>query len=73
MVKLVLHLNNKIMKNLKMLEQKATILSTKEMNTIKGGMKWTRDRSRNVEDRRSIGGIIAYRRSRTALECLYGG
>ena len=60
------------MKNLKMLEQKASVLSDKEMNSVKGGLKWTGDRSRNVEDRRSIGGIIEYRRSRTALECLYG-
>lgn len=60
------------MKNLKMLEEKATVLSKTEMNCVKGGLKWTRDRSRNVEDRRSIGGIIEYRRSRTALECLYG-
>lgn len=59
------------MKNLKMLEKSAKVLSKNEMNCVKGGLKWTKDRSRNVVDRRSIGGILEYRRSRTALECLY--
>lgn len=64
------------MKNLEMLEKSAKALSRKEMNCVKGGLKWTKDRSNNVEDRRGQYGSLyvqlEYLKSRTALDCLNG-
>ncbi|MFW0717132.1 hypothetical protein [Pedobacter sp. N23S346] len=71
LLKLVIHLKTLIMKNLK-----EKVLSNAEMKCIKGGLKWTNDRSVNVEDRRndpkSMNEILSYRRQLTAREILAG-
>ncbi|WP_143882875.1 hypothetical protein [Chryseobacterium binzhouense] len=40
------------MKNLEKLKGKAVKFSREELKTITGGLRWTKDRSCNVEDRR---------------------
>lgn len=64
------------MKSLKMLAESNAVLSKTEMNCIKGGLKWTSDRSCNVEDRRGEYGQIYVQlhrlRDRSAMDCLNG-
>ncbi|RZK57224.1 MAG: hypothetical protein EOO87_03470 [Pedobacter sp.] len=64
------------MKNLKMLAKSAAVLSKTEMNGVKGGLKWTNDRSCNVIDRRGEYGQLYVHlnrlRDRSARECLNG-
>ncbi|RYF21255.1 MAG: hypothetical protein EOO42_10905 [Flavobacteriales bacterium] len=64
------------MKSLKMLAESTAVLSKTEMNCIKGGLKWTSDRSCNVEDRRAEGnqllGQLNRLRDRSAMDCLNG-
>ncbi|MFD1771215.1 hypothetical protein [Sphingobacterium suaedae] len=62
---------------MKDLQKKSCVLSDVDMNSIKGGLKWTKDRSVNVEDRRTLGGesmwqVLERVRSYTALEILNG-
>ncbi|MFC1225861.1 bacteriocin-type signal sequence-containing protein [Pedobacter suwonensis] len=62
---------------MKNLAKKLTVLSKEEMNSIKGGMRWTNDRGGNVIDRRKLGGesmwsVMQRIKSYTALEILNG-
>jgi len=60
------------MKNLELLKEKLTMISTEQMKGVQGGMKWTGDRGGNVYDTRNLDGWVKHQRSLSAETILFG-